>query len=384
MTGGVKALGELVDAGRAVGSIDPVGNIIDPVDNINAAEIADAHHRCANCGTALSGYFCTNCGQKAHVHRSLLHVGEEFLHGITHFDGKAWTTLPMLLFRPGTLTRDYIMGVRARYIAPVPLFLLVVFTMFFAFSFVHINPGGGATNGDGKPMTGAEAKRQLPEVEAELRDLDTQIAAARTRNEPGELPGLLGARTGVIAARDMLQARARGEINNVVDLPGAIAEEIGTADKAGKLKVNLGNDTLNAKARKTLENPELVLYKIQGKAYKLSFLLVPLSLPWLWLLFAWKREVRMYDHAVFALYSISFMSLLFVAGSIAIALGIKTGLFWFGLVGAAPLAHMFAQLKGAYALSNRGAAWRTLALMLFAMVTLTLFAMLMIVIGISD
>ena len=78
------------------------------------------------------------------------------------------------------------------------------------------------------------------------------------------------------------------------------------------------------------------------------------------------------------------MSLLFVIGSIAVALVIEAGAFWVPLVVIAPLAHMFVQLKGAYALSNRSAAWRTAALTVFAGVTLVLFAMLMIVIGVLD
>ena len=78
------------------------------------------------------------------------------------------------------------------------------------------------------------------------------------------------------------------------------------------------------------------------------------------------------------------MSLLFVIGSIAVALGIEAGAFWVPLVVIAPLAHMFVQLKGAYALSNRGAAWRTAALSFFSMITLALFAGLMIVIGVLD
>ena len=139
MSGNLDASGGLVDAGLVAASIDPPGAR-------NHAETALAHRQCANCDAPLSGSFCANCRQKAHVHRSLLHVGEEFLHGITHFDGKAWLTLPALLFRPGKLTRNYIEGKRAGYIASVPLFLLVVFLMFFVFSFVHIkdNIGGGA------------------------------------------------------------------------------------------------------------------------------------------------------------------------------------------------------------------------------------------------
>lgn len=48
--------------------------------------------------------------------------------------------LPLLLFRPGQLTYDYVHGKRARYVPPVALFLLSVFMMFFAFSFVEGPP----------------------------------------------------------------------------------------------------------------------------------------------------------------------------------------------------------------------------------------------------
>ncbi|MBC7521298.1 MAG: DUF3667 domain-containing protein [Sandarakinorhabdus sp.] len=376
MSDNLDALGGLVDAGLVARSLDAAGGI-------NAAEVADAHHVCSNCAAALAGNFCGNCGQRAHVHRSLLHVGEEFLHGITHFDGKAWKTLPMLLFRPGRLTRDYIMGRRARYIAPVPLFLLVVFLMFFVFSFVHIKSGGGATGDDGKQLTQTEAQKQLPKIDVELAKLDREIAAASKNPKPGELAGLNGERIGVKAARDAVQRRANGELVNTLDLPGEIAREIEEGAKAGKLKVNLGNATLTQKAQEALRNPQLALYKVQGKIYKFSFLLVPMSLPWLWLMFALRRDVRMYDHAVFALYSISFMSLVFTALSIVLSLdAINSAPFSLLLI--APPVHMFAQLKGAYQIGWIGAAWRTAALIFASVLTLCLYLVITLGMGLID
>jgi hypothetical protein len=376
MSGSIDALGGLVDAGL-------VASAIDRPTNINAAEIADAHHRCANCDALLAGNFCANCGQQAHVHRSLLHVGEEFLHGITHFDGKTWQTLPMLLFRPGRLTRDYIMGKRARYIAPVPLFLLVVFLMFFVFSFVHIKAGGGATGDNGKLLTQAEAAKQLPKVDAELADLDRQIATAEAKGSAGDVAGLRGTRVGVKVARDQIAARASGEAASPLDLPGEITREVEEGYRNGKLKVNLGNETLNDRAREALKNPQLALYKIQGKIYKFSFLLVPLSLPWLWLVFAFRRDVRMYDHAVFALYSISFMSLVFTVISIFLSLdAVDTGIFNWLLL--APPVHLFFQLKGAYRLGWFGAGWRTMVLSITSVLTLCLYLALTLAIGLVD
>ena len=122
---------------------------------------------------------------------------------------------------------------------------------------------------------------------------------------------------------------------------------------------------------------------MQGKAYKFSFLLVPLSLPWLWLMFAWKRDVHLYDHAIFTLYSISFMSLLFIIGSLALTMNITSGWLWAPLVIALYI-HMYVQLKGAYNLGRFSALWRTVALSTGAMLSLSLYAVLIIALGFID
>jgi hypothetical protein len=71
-------------------------------------------HPCANCGAALLGPFCHECGQAAHVHRSLSHLLHELLHHLLHFETRGWQTLPLLIVRPGLLTRRYIDGQRKR------------------------------------------------------------------------------------------------------------------------------------------------------------------------------------------------------------------------------------------------------------------------------
>ena len=93
MSGEFEAAGALATAGLAAGAIE------------GREGGQQGEGGCANCGAPLQGAYCHACGQAAHPHRSLVHVFEEFLHGILHFDTKAWRTLPMLAFRPGTLTR---------------------------------------------------------------------------------------------------------------------------------------------------------------------------------------------------------------------------------------------------------------------------------------
>ena len=113
--------------------------------------------------------------------------------------------------------------------------------------------------------------------------------------------------------------------------------------------------------RKSLSNPDLLFYQLKSTAYKCSFMLIPISLPFLWLMFAWRRGVRMYDHAIFSLYSISFMSLLFTLLALISAAGLPSVVAPGVMI--VPPVHMFMQLRETYALSIFSALWRTLALL---------------------
>ncbi len=361
MSDQIEAAGALITAGLAANALD-------------RPTVRDAHgSTCANCGSALSGPFCAQCGQRAHLHRSIGDVFHEFLHGITHFDGKAWTTLPMLLFRPGRLTRSYIEGHRARYIAPVPLFLLVVFTMFFVLSFVKLPDDAVDIGGDTTPAERAAESRRA------LADIDADIAKAEAAGDQAKLKELRIARAGFEAV-----TRRAGKTGvTATEVVSDIGAGIVKASEDNNLTIVSGFPALDAQAREALKNPSLVLYKLQTKAYKLSFLLMPLSLPWLWLAFFWRGGVGMYDHAIFALYSISFISLLFIVGSLALTAGISAQWFWLPLL-LAPAVHMFAQLRGTYALGWWGAGWRTAYLSLAASITLSVYLLILVVLGVLD
>ncbi|MES2758252.1 MAG: DUF3667 domain-containing protein [Pseudomonadota bacterium] len=80
--------------------------------------------RCHNCGAAVSGKFCAECGQETTLHvasaREFLH---EFVGHYIALEGKLWKTLALLLFSPGKLTTEYIAGRRARYVQPLRIYL---------------------------------------------------------------------------------------------------------------------------------------------------------------------------------------------------------------------------------------------------------------------
>ena len=55
-------------------------------------------------------------------------------------DGRMWRTLAALLFRPGFLTREYLLGRRRRYIRPARLFLVLSLALFAAIRFFASAP----------------------------------------------------------------------------------------------------------------------------------------------------------------------------------------------------------------------------------------------------
>ena len=130
-------------------------------------------------------------------------------------------------------------------------------------------------------------------------------------------------------------------------------------------------------------NPGLVLYKLQSSAYKYSWALIPISTPFVALLFLWRRRFGLYDHAIFVTYSLAFMMLMVIALMLLGVAGVASG--WIVLaVFALPPLHMFRQLRGAYTLRRVSALWRTAALLVFAWAALLTFVALLLMHGLTD
>jgi hypothetical protein len=310
---------------------------------------------CANCKTVFSGHFCPECGQKAHLHRSLAAIGHDIMHGVLHLDGKLWETLPLLAFKPGELSRRYIAGERAKFVSPMAMFLFTVFAMFAVFQMVGISaptdlPVEALTSDEGDPF-----REELREQIAALDKERTSLPAGNPRRAEidDELKGL----------------------NLVLD------KGMAQSPTGGRMTINTGSTWLDkVLIEKWKKNPGLMLYKLQTNGYKFSWLLIPLSIPFLWLMFAWRRQFKAYDHAIFVTYSLSFMSLLFIVMSILST--IPDGGSWAALLFmfAAPL-HLYKQLRYAYGLSRFSALWRFFVLLFCTQIVLALFLLILGVLG---
>ncbi len=360
----IPEVGSLVSAGLAAKEIDAIS-----VPDRRAAE-TDLHHDCLNCGAAVSARYCGSCGQPAHLHRSLWHLSEEFLHGVLHFDAKGIRTAPLLAFRPGLLTRRYIDGQRTRYVSPMALFLFCIFLLYFVFS---LAAQGDSQNVKVKVEDARAAKADLAKAQQEA---DEDVAKASAKLEQLQQAGadLSEAKEELAEAKlaKKVATASGGLASEALDLgspsaaPAAAAAGTGTGTweekLAAKAQRHEADPGTRGKIYRALANPDLALYKLKSTAYKFSFMLIPISLPFLWLMFFWRRGVTMYDHGVFSLYSLSFMALLFTTAALMAMLGVSSAVIAMFVIFVPP-AHMFAQLRGTYSLGLFAASWRTIALL---------------------
>lgn len=94
-------------------------------------------NNCLNCGAEVHERFCTVCGQENRDHRiSAFGLIAHFIGDLLHFDGKFFTTLRRLFFKPGFLPKEYIEGKRKKNVDPIKMYIFtsaIFFTLFFLF-----------------------------------------------------------------------------------------------------------------------------------------------------------------------------------------------------------------------------------------------------------
>jgi hypothetical protein len=344
-----------------------VASAVDPGTTTSHGVDEGAGGVCANCRAVRTGPFCQECGQSGHVHRSVTALGHDILHGVFHFEGRIWQTLPMLAFEPGHLTRRYVRGERAKFVSPMALFLFSVFLLFTVMSrvtFHHISDTTQAFSAADSAISDEiesnrdkiddlkeqRAERLADDPKADVRRIDRKIASLQE-----DVDALSATGAGISAI-------APSKSDAPTDQGGHIITGIAGLDSY--------LNTINS-------NPALFAYKLKTASYKFSWALIPISMPFIWLLFFWRRDVGFYDHAIFAIHSLSFMTLM-AAGLVALNLaGVSQWWLWLALALIPPV-HLYKHLKYAYGLGRFGALWRDVALLSMTSVTSVLFFALLV------
>lgn len=86
---------------------------------------------CKNCETKFVGNFCPNCGQSIKdFDKPLGFIMYDLAGNIFAFDTRLWRTLKTILFKPGKMAHEFIIGHRIRYMPPFRFYIFVSFIFF--------------------------------------------------------------------------------------------------------------------------------------------------------------------------------------------------------------------------------------------------------------
>ena len=382
-----EAAADVVTGGVIARAIEP---------NTGAAHGEGEHGKCRNCGSALIGAYCSACGQPAHLHRSLSSLGHDILHGVFHFEGKIWHTIPELMCHPGRLTRRYIDGERAKFVSPMALYLFTVFLMFAVFSLT-------SSSWLSIPETAAKASQatqwkgnitdQMEEIDGKLEKLQERLIEEAETLSDIDRKKLESEIEDLKASRFVMDAMVKGEWSKIAELEKeqdarrqaeAMGKEAGQQKENSVANFKTNWPKLDARIKNVVQdvndNPKLLLYKLKTAGYKYSWALIPLSVPFMWLLFFWRRDIHLYDHAVFVTYSLCFMMVFAMLLSISSTAGLSAAI-WGPALAFVPPIHLYKQLRVAYGLSRFGTFLRLFMLIILISIVLTLFAILLLMLG---
>lgn len=287
---------------------------------------------CSNCGTPLKGQICHSCGQDSDIlQRPFWNHVMEILDGQFGIDGKLWRTLPALIFRPGYVTRNYISGVRARYVQPFRLYIFAS----FVFLFLLWGGSGGigdlfqneAMDVDPEVMAGLEAElaaleEESPEQVAQIRRVMDGIQAGSPVASEGPVsePDTDGLTLeGAFASPEMREDMKAGVRRAL--LPEQPGDSEPVADDPDEVGINVdvsGLSWLPYAARERLsdqieiiiDDPTRWFDAMRASMTWMLILLLPVYALVIAIGQVWRRGFYYYDHLIVSLHFHSFLFVL--------------------------------------------------------------------------
>ena len=233
--------------------------------------------KCLNCGTALQGDYCYQCGQAAKDTRRLFIglVQDVFIETLA-IDGKLIRSIALLLWRPGRVARRFLDGQRVRYSPPFRLYLFTSVFFFLALFAVLKLP-------DGPPeQVGPDSDVALNAAEMEdMRELANDLAV-----------------NGVTDLEDVLDDIDSGEVNR------SFQDETWEEDVSysGPAWLEPHVKRMYEAAQRTAKDPRLMIASTRANLPRFLLIAPVIYGLTLMLLYVYRRKYLIYDHFIVSLY----------------------------------------------------------------------------------
>jgi hypothetical protein len=286
---------------------------------------------CLNCQAEVQGRYCQVCGQEnIEPKESFWHLVTHFTYDITHFDGKFFSTLKYLLFKPGFLSHEYLRGRRASYLHPIRMYVFTSAFFFLIFFSTRSEDAGVMKMSMAGDDTAAEITSSLErrkertlklmndsisilrktELDKLVSTIDSDLAMMRKdtmskhnlrsrSNEYNFLAGTKGTKYKTLAAYDSVQAGLpKGQRDNWLERR-FVRQNIYLKEKYNN------NSSLIWKA---------VIYKFNHLFPQMLFFSLPLFAMILKLLYVRRKRFYYVNHIIFAIHLYCGTFILILAG----------------------------------------------------------------------
>jgi hypothetical protein len=264
---------------------------------------------CLNCNHVVAQRFCPNCGQEnIDTRKTFYQLFVHFFEDLTHYENSFWKTIRNLIFKPASLTKEYLSGKRMSYLAPIRLYIFISFVTFFIISIIPENENDDVVK-----------VKESTVYEDELDSLNTKKDSIVAANF---IKGL--EKKGIIDKEDVDSIQKEMEISRkksrnkerIVNIGYASIEEMDSIQKFAKEDEKLSDFyywlnkkfILAQKGKTQKEVREKFTESFFKNIPKALFIYMPLFAFVLWL-FQDKKRWYYFDHGIFTLHYFSFLLL---------------------------------------------------------------------------
>lgn len=260
---------------------------------------------CLNCRYVVQDRFCPNCGQEnTDTRKTFYHLFVHFFEDLTHYENAFWKTIRNLLFKPSSLTKEYLSGKRLSYLAPVRLYIFISFVTFFLLTVVPdsdynlINVKKETTSREGNKEVKTAQKTDISEIlnneklRSEIRDSIRK--ELKKENIKGKKNFKEVFQFGYKSVKELDSIQRFGPEEDRLD-----SFEYWVVKKGLQVQNNYTNEELIEKFK------ESFIHNLP----KALFIYMPIFAFFLWL-FHGKKRWYYFDHGIFTLHYFSFLLLM--------------------------------------------------------------------------
>ena len=266
---------------------------------------------CLNCRYVVDNRYCPNCGQEnTDTRKTFVQLFVHFFEDLTHYENSFWKTIRNLIFKPASLTKEYLSGKRMSYLAPIRLYIFISFITFFLIPILQDSSNEEVVDVN---QTAAKEIVLTPDT---LKTTQDNLLNKKKLTADMAKKGNIDKESSELLQKEVGQRKEDENADDYMNFGYRSVEHLDSIQKFGKADDKLSDweywinkkMLLVKKGKTKQEINEKLMESFFRNIPKALFIYMPLFAIVLWLFESNKRWYY-FDHSIFTLHYFSFLLL---------------------------------------------------------------------------